>query len=217
MLALARGAAGAPIGDSFGNVLRWNITESAPQLQYYIDPAAANIATAIRNAASAWSSVPSTYVSLIETNDSAAAEIVFTAPGGTLSTASAAGQAIPELNSDGTLSGCTVEFSDDVVTASNENAWVVVLHETGHCLGLAHSVVSGAIMSYRPGTVLNADDEYAITVLYPKGGVSDYPLGCASVGPRAGAAGRGARIVLWFEVVLFLVAWRFRRAFSKPL
>src|SRR5262249_40991309 len=57
-----------------------------------------------------------------------------------------------------------------------------VTHEIGHCLGLAHSVSATSIMSYRDErtSTLSPDDQYAITLLYPKGS-SSYPVGCATI------------------------------------
>lgn len=80
-----------------------------------------------------------------------------------------------------------------------------ILHELGHGLGLGHSLVPQAIMSYsleQNKFALDIDDEAAIARLYPGDGTEPrVPLGCAVRG-QVGPTGTG---VLGVETVLLLL------------
>ena len=154
-----------------------DISESSPQLTYYIDPSASSVASLIEQAESDWASVKGSYAQLVEVSSALAAQIIFNVQT-TLALADAAGLAVWSTTSAGTPL-CTASILSS--TAAGSGAYVTILHEAGHCLGLTHSVASGAIMSYRPGTDLSSDDRYAVTLLYPSGSSNVYPLGCASV------------------------------------
>lgn len=205
-------ALAAPVSDYTGSIQRWNITESSPQLSYYIDPSASSVASLIEQAESDWASVSGSYAQLVQVSSASSAQIIFTVQT-TLALADASGLAVWSTTSAGTPL-CTASILSS--TAAGSGAFVTILHEAGHCLGLTHSVASGAIMSYRPGTDLSSDDRYAVTLLYPSGSSNVYPLGCASVHYRADNRDTlGSSVSFVFTLFIFLLLQVLVTLFTK--
>ncbi len=167
-------AQASPVPDDRGyGVARWNISQSAPNLNYYIDPSASSIATMIQASFADWAAIPTVYVSFTQVSAVDTANIIVRIG----SVSSGAGAANTQLNGSGNITSCTIDISSDETPTKN-----TVQHETGHCLGLAHSVMPGAVMSYRDGGATpTLDDQYALTLLYPRDNANSYPMGCATI------------------------------------
>ncbi len=177
-------AVASPVPDDWGyGVARWNISAASPNLNYYIDPSAASIATTVQSAFSDWAAIPTVYVTLTQVMSAGQANIVVKLLS-SISPAGASGVAHTTMDSGGYITACELDISQEYTVTKN-----TIQHESGHCLGLAHSVVSGAVMSYRDsGQTPTVDDEYALTLLYPKDSSVGYPAGCATISKKPPSA-----------------------------
>lgn len=81
-----------------------------------------------------------------------------------------------------------------------------LLHELGHCVGLDHSLVPQAIMSYslnHNSFALDLDDEAALARLYPQdGSAPKLPPGCAAGPWRTHASPPGLLMVVLLPLAL---------------
>lgn len=216
-------ARAAPLAD-FGGIQRWDIGDTSPALTYYIDPSISSIEATVRAAFTAWSStdIPTTYLTFRQLSSSSGAQIVVSVPE-SLSISGAGGVAHTTVNGSGNITGCEAHIASDVVSTSR--AISVITHEIGHCLGLQHSMVTGAIMSYRSGESLapTDDDRLAITRIYPAPGVSTaYPMGCATVSTVSGRrppgppSGPGLGALAIFAGFIALGFWAIRNVRRQP-
>lgn len=187
------GAWASPVGDWAGKVVRWNITSASPALFTYVNSVDAKVTGAAATAFAKWQGIGSSYIAF---QGGTPANAQITIEVSTLANGFASAQAIPTIDASGNITGCTVQVSSTYVSAAaNSTALEPTLtHEVGHCLGLAHSVSYGAVMSYRSGGSDPTDDDvYAVTLLYPNDDQLNYPLGCATVAtPRRGSGGPSA-------------------------
>lgn len=203
---LASPASASTISSGGTKVRRWDISRDSPTLTYFIDSSAAANASMIQNTFSAWESVPTAYVAFTAAASADDANIIIYRR---RPSSGSAGQANLSTRG-GYIFRCEVEISDAAATS-----YPVYLHEVGHCLGLPHSVVSGAIMSYRSDRASNLtdDDTYAITQLYPNSDGS-VPVGCGTVARGGGNSppprGPGP-LAAWFALWALAYGWmRFR-------
>lgn len=137
-----------------------------------------------------YNKINASYITLVDTTDSDFAGLgtdrTITISFGGASGAQS-GQAQLEQNSDGDLTGCTMEFKEDVLDSARDFVRVMT-HEIGHCLGLDHPQESiNSVMSYFSDenvVRLQIDDIMGIIYLYPKNSAaveedSTYGLGCS--------------------------------------
>lgn len=168
--------------DFDGRILRWNIDETNPQVNYYVQGSTENslfFRGLVELAASLWNDVPSSYVSLQETIVEGQEQIKVHFESHLESAPFSSGYATFDAKDEDGPKHCTIRISTSV--QSTISLLKTILHELGHCLGLGHSLIPEAIMSYdfsKNAFATDLDDMAALTRLYPVGGHPKLPRGC---------------------------------------
>lgn len=182
-------ASASPIPSYAGKVIRWDLSPTSANLDYYIDSSvSATMAGWARDGFTMWQAVSESYISFTEVGSAADAEIVVKGYA-SISTAGIPMQAATRFDGSAHLTSCEVQVvtgadSDpDYLTTYLQSS---MIHEVGHCLGLAHSITMDAVMSYRSGSPLTLadDDRFALALLYPQDGETKYPMGCATTSSK---------------------------------
>ena len=189
-LATATAALASPINEWRGNPIRLDISEDSPEVTWSISTTDATLESLAAQAVAQWENVDSAYITFRQVTVEEGGDIRFTILD-SLSNSYAGGQALVSWDAEGIIqSPCLIEVLAEALNkGSSDYRRMLLTHEFGHCLGLAHSVVNGAVMSYRqPGPDLAFDDRYALTLTYPSSEAS-LPLGCATL--ARGSHGRG--------------------------
>jgi hypothetical protein len=172
----------SPINDWRGNLVRQPISESTPDVTWSIETTDETLVPLAQAAVQKWQDVDSAYITFTQVESSADGRIRFQILD-SLSNAYAGGQALVTWSAEGEIdNNCTIELLASALNSGGDSYREMLLtHEFGHCLGLSHAVVNGAVMSYRnPGADLTIDDRFALTLLYPATDAA-LPLGCASL------------------------------------
>ncbi len=172
--------------DFDGSILRWNINNGDVPITYAIvadhDDDAVTYQGAVDDATGLWNDVPSSYFNFGPPVAGEAPQVTLhlqsIIDGGDYS----AGYAIFDEYDGKVPKHCSIFVSVDDSTGYTGMA-KTFLHELGHCLGLGHSLVSQAIMSYKLTEnhfALDVDDQAAASRLYPADGSKPkLPPGCA--------------------------------------
>jgi|GEM_PF-2746102 len=187
LLAVIPSAAASPINEWRGNPIRLDISESAPEVTWSISTSDAALEALAAQAVAQWEDVDSAYITFRQVPVAEGGDIRFEILD-SLSNSYAGGQALVSWDAEGVIqTPCSIELLAAALDdGDSDYRRMLLTHEFGHCLGLAHSVVNGAVMSYRqPGPDLTFDDRYALTLAYPSTDAS-LPLGCASLSARTG-------------------------------
>jgi len=185
---IASGAALAyptPI-DFDGELLRWNITIEDQPISYRVTGAAADVerlTVMATQAATFWSDVPTSYLQFRPAADDEREQVTIELVSSFDGDSFSSGYALfDDFDDEGNPLHCLIR-----ITVSADTSFFAfgktVLHELGHCVGLGHSMVPVAIMSYsldKNTFALSADDEAGVSRLYPADGTEPtLPLGCA--------------------------------------
>ncbi len=206
------------IGTYYGNTIRWPLTPEAPTLSYFINSSDPIVQQAVRDSYDAWNAVDTSYVSVLETEISSTADIVVVVDND-LGNPYAGGYASYGYNGDGEISSCTVHLLASQAALGYELLRPLAQHETGHCLGLLHSVSKGAVMSYRGGGQTPTDDDaFALTLLYPSTGTA-LPPSCNTVQSASSSQGphqQDALLSFLFTFGFMVLGWRALRR-SRPI
>jgi len=199
--------------DLDGSIMRWDITEENPTVTFEVAGDEGDLSTygpVVENAAQIWSAIPTSYLSLQPSNNDGdeAASISVKLKRSIDGSDFSAGFSTFDKDSSGRPSHCRTE-----VLVGNGFGEVsiakTILHELGHCIGLGHSVIPRAIMSYtldRNSFDLDVDDEAAVSRLYPVGGTVKLPPGC-SVGSSSGTGRWVVILVLLFLPIFPGLIW----------
>lgn len=193
--------------DYSGALTRWDINPQNPTIPFEIVGTDYDIGLytdAIQSAAILWNDVPMSYFRYQEAASGETAKVTVHLDSALSGIEDAAGYT--EFDQyDGTKPvHCSIHvLVDDGVSYYDTSK--TFLHEFGHGLGLGHSLVPHAIMSYsldKNKFALDTDDEAAVSRLYPADGSTPrLPLGCA-----VGAPAEGSRAALWLLLALPVAA-----------
>ncbi len=202
--------------DFDGSILRWDIGPSSDPVTYEIaadrEEDALTYQGAVEDAIDLWNGIPSSYFTYDKVPNDQKAQVTLNLQsiidGGQYS----AGYAIFD-EYDGTKpSHCSIYVSVDDGVGYTGMA-KTFLHELGHCLGLGHSLVPQAIMSYKLAEnafALDVDDQAAAARLYPQDGSSPkLPPGCA-VGPKRDGPGVATILLFLLAPLAALIPSRLR-------
>lgn len=172
--------------DFGGDLIRWDIGIENPDVTYTVeadnDYDVANYFAFVDEASYLWSVVPTAYVNLRRAAQDEKANITIKFQN-TISGASfSSGFAVfDEVDEEGKPVHCSIFI---VATDFILSLQKTILHEIGHCMGLGHTLVPEAIMSYsldKNGYRLDTDDRAALTRLYPADGSEpQLPPGCST-------------------------------------
>lgn len=197
--------------DFDGTILRWDIDQTSAPITYEVaadrDEDALTYQGAIEDAIDLWNGVPASYFTFDKAPANEAAQVTIhlknVIDGGQYS----AGYAIFDEYVGTTPSHCSIYVSVDDGVGYTGMA-KTFLHELGHCLGLGHSLVPQAIMSYKleeNSFALDVDDQAAASRLYPADGSDPkLPPGCAVGTVREG--GDGVLLLLFLLAPLFALS-----------
>ena len=162
----------------------------------------------IEDAAALWNAVSGSYIELALANEGDTPDVYLYLKRELKDAPFSAGYSLfSAYNDDGSPKTCEIHIAA-TTRSSFRGIGKTALHEFGHCLGLGHSLIPEAIMSYRLDKndyELDIDDEAALSRLYPMDGSDPkLPPGCSVLPQRA--SGQVPAWVWWVALLLPLTS-----------
>jgi len=172
--------------DFDGRLLRWNVKAGDGPIIYEVladdDSIRDEYSSAIDDSADLWNNVDSSYLRLEPVTPGQTAHITVRLKSSINGGEHSAGYSTFDVYDSNGPTHCEIYIAVDATTAYVPFA-KTALHEMGHCLGLGHSLIPEAIMSYdldKNSFGLDVDDRAAVSRLYPADGSSPkLPPGCS--------------------------------------
>lgn len=195
--------------DFDGSLLRWKVDENSAPVTYEIladdDAYLSQYGDIVDDAALMWSEVPTSYFRYVRADEGKPAQVTVNLRSSIEGGAYSAGYAVFDEYDDIVPLHCSIfVVIDEYVTHSSMEK--TILHELGHCLGLGHTLIPQAIMSYRleeNSYALDVDDRAAVTHLYPvDGSEPELPPGCAIGAMPRDASSLPCLLLLAFPLIL---------------
>ena len=112
---------------------------------------------------------------------------------------------------DGDIVQARIQINTDIDFASvgKEVLALIIAHELGHTIGIAHSDDAEALMFFSgPREKMSQDDVSAVSYLYPRNDISDGPFGCGSISVGGPFDNNGG--LLSISLLLLVVAFASR-------
>ena len=195
--------------DVDGSLHRWQVTAAQPNVYFEVRSSDDNLLSFLQDimeqSSELWGNVNGSLIKILPSDVDHPAQITIHYEDSIVGGDAAAGYSVFDDVTNGVPNHCSIHIA--LSNTDTEALSKTTLHELGHCLGLAHSLMADSIMSYnleRNRFALAIDDEAAISRLYPSDG-SDPRLapGCA-----IGATPPSTRHWPVF-IALFIVPWGF--------
>lgn len=173
--------------DFYGEPLRWHIQSNDPPINYEV--VADNVedlsyyGPLVDEAALMWNEVSTSYFSYDPVQTDQGAQVsVYLEEKSSQNGFSAGYAEFDDFDEEKGPKHCSIHIDVSYGPAAISFGQTA-LHELGHCLGLGHSLVPEAVMSYdldKNGFYLSTDDQAAISRLYPSSQTNPkLPPGCA--------------------------------------
>lgn len=172
--------------DFSGQISRWNINLTEPTVSYAVRAQSsydeAFFGNLTDDAAKIWNEVPSSYLKLVPSTANEPAQITVEFVENISNSSFSAGFAtFDKFDDDHNPVHCKISVLSDLHILTLQKT---ILHELGHCLGLGHTLVPEAIMSYsldKNSYALDTDDRAALSRIYPAdGSTPQLPPGCST-------------------------------------
>jgi hypothetical protein len=172
--------------DVDGALHRWPISSDSSDVFYEVIAEDTTLDSQLRaivdESAGLWSQVDGSMLRLSPSEELHPAQISIYYDNSITGGATAAGYSIFDEVKDGVPRHCTIHIAA-AADMDSETLSKTTLHEIGHCIGLAHSLMPESIMSYnldRNQFALSVDDRAALARIYPSiVGHAKFAPGCS--------------------------------------